>query len=931
MLKKSPFKEWTGQPVSSREYLKKAHSPTPYFMKSNFYKLSINFKSTNNSFVHLLAGFFLLFALNPTIAQPPKTIEKKFYTTAVVEGTVPLIDGIIDEAAWDRVEWGGDFIQLEPTDGGKATQKTNFKILYDDANIYVAFRCFDTAPDSIVRRMSRRDGFDGDWVEINIDSYNDKRSAFSFTSSVSGVKGDEFISNDGNNWDSSWNPIWFLRTKIDEEGWTAEVKIPLSQLRYADKEEQIWGIQMTRRDFRKESRSIWQYIPNNAGYWVSGFGELRGIKGIKPQKQIELQPYVVAQAETFEKQEGNPFATGRDSKVTGGLDGRIGVTGDLTLDFTINPDFGQVEADPSVIVIDGFQVFFSERRPFFVENRNIFDYQLTGSAWGGGYDSDNLFYSRRIGGAPHGYVGSDPSNNYYADQPQNTTILGAAKFSGKTNKGTAIGILEAVTAKEFAQIDNNGEQEEEIVEPLSNYFVGRVTQDFDGGNTVLGGVFTATNRQLEDTGLDFLHQSAYSGGVDFVHRWKERSWAVSATGLFSNVSGSTEAIMRTQQSFEHSFHRPDATHLSVDTTATSLFGHAGTVKLGKYGGLWKFEVGGTWRSPGLELNDIGFQRNADEIVAFTWGGLHFTNPFSIFRNMRVNIGQTSNWDFSGTHLYQGGGGNVNAMFKNYWFGTVGLFFETKDLSNRALFGGPALRKPTGIAYFAFVSTDNRKKISFNFNVFNALGWRETVRRNSYSVGVRIQPSNALNIGLNPSLNLHNRIIQYVSEQQFGNEPRYIAGTIDQKTFSLTARLNYSITPNLTLQYYGQPFISRGRYSEFKNITDPLNKDVFSQFYIYDNQQLSFDNEGGFYAIDEDRDGQIDYTFGDPDFNFIQFRSNLVARWEYIPGSELFLVWSQGTTNFADPNLRLISGLTDNLFSNQANNIFLVKLTYRFLL
>ena len=271
------------------------------------------------------------------------------------------------------------------------------------------------------------------------------------------------------------------------------------------------------------------------------------------------------------------------------------------------------------------------------------------------------------------------------------------------------------------------------------------------------------------------------------------------------------------------------------------------------------------------------------------------------------------------------------MFKNFWFSTLGVFFETKDVSTRALFGGPALRKPTGMAYFAFVTTDNRKKISFNFNTFAAFGRKKTVNRQNYSVGIRIQPSNALNISLNPSLNTHNRIVQYVSEQTWKDAPRYIAASIDQKTFSLTARLNYNITPNLTLQYYGQPFISRGRYSYFKQILDPLNKDIFNQFGIYNAQQISFEEQESYYNIDENMDGEVDYTFSDPDFNFIQFRSNLVARWEYVPGSELFLVWSQGTTSFADPDLRLISGLTDNLFSNKVTNIFLIKLTYRFLL
>lgn len=872
----------------------------------------------------------LSWVFNACIAQESaaKKIPKKIYTTKKITNTAPSIDGILDDSCWDSVEWGDGFLENQPKDGAKASQETAFKILYDDNNLYIAYRCFDTAPDSIVKRMSRRDGFAGDWVEINIDSYHDLRTGFSFTASVSGVKGDEFISNDGNNWDSNWNPIWYLKTQIDDQGWTAEVRIPLSQLRYGDKEEQIWGIQFTRRDFRDEARSIWQYVPNNSGYWVSGFGELHGIKGIKPQKQVEIQPYLVAQTETFEKQEGNPFATGRDSKITAGLDGKIGVTSDLTLDFTVNPDFGQVEADPSVLVLDESQVFFQERRPFFIENRNVFDYQISSSAWGGNFDSDNLFYSRRIGSVPHHFVGSNPENNYYATQPDNTTILGAAKFSGKTEKGLAIGILEAVTDKEWAKIDDNGEESKILVEPLTNYFVGRATQDFDGGNTVIGGVFTATNRQLKDTDLDFLHQSAYSGGFDLVHRWNNRSWAFKATGLLSQVNGSIEAITNTQQQFEHYFQRPDADHLSLDTTATSLFGHGGTVSVGKYGGNFRFEIGGTWRSPELELNDIGFQRNADEIASFFWLGYYIQKPFSIFRALRINMGGTSVWDFGGQELSQGFGINANANFKNLWNASFGVFQEITDISNRALFGGPALRKPTGNAVSGSVSTNQNLPFSIGINTFQA--WAEkAVRHQSYGMNLRIQPSNAFNISLSPNLSHHERIVQYARFAEFQDNPRYIAGSLDRHTLSLTARLDYNITPNLTLQYYGQPFISRGRYFDIKHLHDPINKVITNQFDIYNNDQISFEDDT--YSVDEDMDGEIDYTFSDPDFSFIQFRSNLVARWEYVPGSELFFVWSQGTTNFGNPSERLISSLTDNLFSRKINNIFLVKATYRFLL
>ena len=406
-------------------------------------------------------------------------IEKKIYTTSRVSGAVPEIDGKLTDAAWEQVEWGGDFIQYQPSSGEAPAEPTQFKILYDDKNLYLAFKCYDKEPEKIVRRMSRRDGFEGDWIEVNIDSYFDHLTAFSFTLSASGVIGDEAITNNGNNWDSSWDPIWFAKTSIDQEGWTGEARIPLSQLRFANKEHHVWGLQLTRRYFRKEERSTWQHIPNDAPGWVHMFGELHGISGIKPQKQLEIAPYTLAKIERFEKEEGNPFVTGKDEALSVGVDGKIGITSDLTLDFTINPDFGQVEADPSQVNLSAFQVFFQERRPFFVEGRTILDYRLTRSAWGGSFSSDRLFYSRRIGRSPQYFPSLE--GNEYIDRPQNTSILGALKLTGKTKKGLSIGVVETVTAEEKAVIDHEGSRREVTVEPLTNYFVGRVQQDIKPG------------------------------------------------------------------------------------------------------------------------------------------------------------------------------------------------------------------------------------------------------------------------------------------------------------------------------------------------------------------------------------------------------------------------------------------------------------------
>jgi len=881
----------------------------------------------------LLPVLFLLF--ENLFAQAPQVeiVKKQYFTQRIAESAIEF-DGKLDESAWENVPWGGDFIQYQPQENTPPSLPTQFKILYTDKFLVIGYRCFDSSPDSIVKRMSRRDEFPGDWVEINIDSYHDLRTAFSFTLSVSGVKGDEFVSDNGNNWDATWNPIWYAKTQVDEKGWTAEVKIPFSQLRYGNQTEPVWGIQVQRRIFRQEERSTWQYIPRNAGAWVSNFGELHGLRDLPSGKQVELAPYVVAQAERFEKQAGNPFADGSHNRVSVGLDGKLAVTRDLILDFTINPDFGQVEADPGAVRLDGYEVFFTERRPFFVESRNLFDYRLTGSEAGGEYDSDLLFYSRRIGGAPHAYP--DIANGEYADVPQRTSILGAAKFSGKTKKGWSIGVLESVTQREMATIDQNGERREELVEPFTNYFVGRVMKDYDQGNTIIGGIFTAVNREQ---GLEWLHRNAYSGGLDFQRFWKNRWWYVKANTQFSRVEGSQNAILQTQQGFVHLFQRSNARHLSVDSSRTSLTGTGGTVRIGKIGGIpdslggvFKFESGVTWRSPELELNDIGFLLAADEVNHFTWAGYQIQQPFSIFRTFRVNYNHWMRWDFGGQFLQLLFNTNIHGWFKNNCYVGTGFNWNPHSISNNALRGGSSLRMPGGLSNWAYVETDNRKKVAFSLNTYFAWGFGHTTRTQEYSTGVSFQPLDALRVSLFPGYN-HSwrKQDQYVAQTNFEGNLRTIVSEVKQQSFSLTARLNYNITPDLTVQYYGQPFIFRALYQNYGFVTDPLNRDFDARFHRYEGQEIQQTDD--VFSIDEDRDGSTDYDFRKPDFNFIQFRSNLVVRWEYIPGSEVFLVWSQGSTPdaYKDLDTPLVQSLFDNAFGQKPQNIFLVKFTYRFLI
>lgn len=885
--------------------------------------------NANLSLVFLLT-FFCVAGQQAKKPKPaPDFIPKKIYTTKALDGQeAPVIDGKLDDPVWEIVDWAGDFIENRPDENTPPSYQTKFKIIYDDRFLYIGVRCYDAEPENIVKRMSRRDGFEGDWIEFNIDSYHDKRTAFSFNVSVAGVKGDELVSENGNNWDDSWNPIWYTKTNVDAEGWTAELKIPFSQIKFGKEKNQVWGLQSTRRFFREEERSLWQRVPLDAPGWVSEFGELHGLKDIEPQKQLEIQPYTVARGITYEAEENNPFRDGNDADLNVGLDAKIGITNDLTLDLTVNPDFGQVEADPSAIALDGFQIFFREQRPFFVENNNIFDFSLSQSQAGNTFGADNIFYSRRIGRNPQGFPNTN--NGEFVDQPENTPIIGAARFSGKTKDGWAIGILESVTARRYATIDNNGDRRKEIVEPLTNYFVGRLQKDFNDRNSYIGGIFTAVNRDALSENISFLHRQAYTGGFDFKHQWNDRDWYLGGNINWSHVRGSAEAIQNTQESITHLFQRVDADHVEVDADETSLTGTGGNLQLGKVGnGHFMFETGGTWRSPELELNDIGFQRQADDIRHYTWVGYRTLKPDSTFRRVGINYNHWSAWDFGGNHNYLQFNTNSWQNWSNNWFTNLGFNYAPIQYSNFALRGGPRLRRSPWISFWNGINTDRRKKLRFSVFHNGRKAIDNSIRSYYIEAGFSYQPINALRVSVFPELGINNDKLQYVSNIDTPNGIRYLNGEIEQRTLSMSLRLNYNINPNLTVQYWGQPFISRGRYSNFKHVTNATAKNFEDRFLQYDADQISFADDT--FSVDEDGDGTTDFTFGNPDFSFIQFRSNLVIRWEYIPGSEIFLVWSQDVSQSGDPSEGLFTGLSNNIFGQKAQNIFLLKATYRFIL
>ncbi len=853
----------------------------------------------------------------------PAFSQIKTYSTKMITGNAPEIDGITSDSVWNLVEWGSGFLQREPYDGKEPSQETSFKILYDDNNLYVAIRAWDTEPDKIERRLTRRDEFEGDWVAIGIDSYADKLTAFSFAVNAAGVKADLIVTNE-DHMDLTWNPVWYVKVSTDSKGWSAEMRIPFTQLRFAKEQTHTWGLQIMRQLFRKQEFSVWQHIPVESSRWVSLFGELEGISGIKPKKEVEFIPYAMGNIETYQKEEGNPFATGNDNGYSLGVDGKIAVTNDLTLNFTVNPDFGQVEADPSEVNLTAFESFFEEKRPFFIEGSNIFNFPVTND---GPLGMDNLFYSRRIGRRPHGRP--ELNENEYSDQPEFSSILGAFKLSGKTRNGLSVGIMESIVKEEFATIDNAGERRKEVVEPMTNFFNTRLQKDFNKGNRILGGMFTATNRRIDDPSLEFLTKSAYTGGLDFTNFWKEKNYFFSATAIVSHISGSKESMLIQQTSSRRYYQRPDASHLTLDSNRTSLTGNGGTLEGGKIGGgHWRYGGFVTWRTPGLELNDMGYLREADIIQQIAWVGYRIWEPFGIFRSLNFNAAQWMGWDFGGNRLYLGADLNAHMQFKNYWSFGAGINRSGQDVSRSDLRGGPALKLPGSTNIWSFIETDERKRLIFQIRGFYGAG--DLSYSKNYRVGfeIRFRPLDALSISVEPSYSNNRWDIQYVVTEEYNNENRYIVSTINTESMSADIRINFGITPDISIQFWGQPFLYSGLYSDFKKITESQADDYYDRFHTYTSDELSYDVKDKVYSVDENQDGSIDYSFKNPNFDVFEFRSNLVARWEYIPGSTIYLVWSQGRDEYRENgNFNLGKGM-NNLFDIAPHNIFLIKISYR---
>ncbi len=843
-------------------------------------------------------------------------VPLRVYTTIRLTTEKPVIDGHLGDECWNTGTWEGDFTQWIPNEGAKASQPTEMKVLYDDDNIYVAIRSYDSEPSKIQRRAGRRDEFQGDVVGVGFDSYHDQRTGFEFHLTAYGQKIDDILTNPCNP-DFNWNAVWTGKVGMEDSAWTAEMEIPLSQLRYSNETEQVWGMHCWRWINRLQEESDWEVQSSTGPGVLYLFGELHGISGLKKSRRFEFMPYAVGKLQTTEKQPGNPFTdNGRSWAGTVGADAKIGLSSNFTLDLTVNPDFGQVEADPSVMNLTAFETFYEEKRPFFLEGSNIFDYDV---------DNMTLFYSRRIGHAPFYSPATDSGETM--KMPENTSILNAMKLSGKTAGGFSVGILQSLTSSEKAVIATTADdRRKETVDPYTNYVAGRVQQDFKQGNTMIGAIFTSTNRFIQDDHLAFMNRAAYTGGLDLLHHWKDKKYYVDAKFIGSYVAGDEAAMLNLQRASARYFQRPDADYLKFDSTRTHLAGSAGSINIGrKSKGLWRYSTGISWFSPGLEVNDIGYLQMADFFHQTNSVSYFVNKPVSVFRTYSIGLFECNHWDFGGRYLASNAELETRFEFLNKWAIELHPGYQTRHLDTRLLRGGEAIMTPSVWRIYSSAHTDNAKMLFAGIEVAYNQSAVKYYRYFEISPEIVFRPFNTLKLAAGVNYATQYNQLQYISTVSHQLSNRYILGTIDQQTLGLEFRIDYIITPELSVQYYGSPFVSRGKYSEFKKVTNPVEEDYSSRFEIFAGPVKT---ERSIF-FDDDHDAIADFSIPDPDFNFLQFRSNLVIRWEYRPGSTCYLVWSMDKTGGAEP-LNAALGESMKQFGNvYPDNIFLVKFNYWF--
>lgn len=873
-------------------------------------------------FLCLVAGVCTAAAgQQPPPGTRPGTTPKEARATRIPAGSVKL-DGRLDEAFWERAQPVTDFAQAEPEEGAAPTDGMEVRFVFDETALWIGAR-MRAEHAAIQDPMSRRDNGDqAEYLQIELDTYHDRRTAYMFGVTASGVRLDHFHPSDNEtDTDSEFDPVWEARTSVDATTWTAEMWLPFSQLRFNDTPERTWGLNIKRWRPTINEEDYWVVIGRTARGWASRFGELRGIDGVTPKQRFEVLPYVAGSSRVTSADDANdPFDSGANLGGRVGADLKVGVGSNMTLEATFNPDFGQVEADPAEVNLTVFETTFAERRPFFIEGNNILE-----------AGTSNYYYSRRIGARPN-----PPSGNQYVDSPDAATILGAAKLTGRLSNGLSLGFLAAVTDQEFAKVSNNGVRSEIEVAPRTEWGVARAIKEF-GRDAQLGAHMTLVHREM-DPGTTLAGRqtrNAITSGVDTRLRFKDRSYEASGNIGLTLLTGDATAISRVQQASGHYLNRLDQPNYRYDPTRTTLGGAQVVGNVSKVAGrhwLWSNNI--MIESPEFDPLDFGRLNYAGDLTTNHRLTYRETRPGKHLRAYSSQWSLVPYWYFdTNLGVRYNLQSNNSATFNNFWVSSLNVtrFFRGNDAQMTR--GGPSMGVPLGWAWTASLRNSTGAKTAWSASVnrrSNELG-DHTMTTN---VSLSARPTPSLQFSVAPEFADENGTAstfsgpinrQYITTIRGSGRPenfnnRYVFGVVDRTTLSAQFRVSYTFKPDVTLDVYAEPFAASGRYTAYGEMIRP--RDINLRMYGTDGTTIIRQSDGSYRVTD----GAASFTLANSDFNRRSYRSNVVLKWEWRPGSILYAVWQQNRLSETTDGAHVGAGDLFDSWSAPGDNIFLIKST-----
>ena len=860
---------------------------------------------------------------SPAIAGQRSSVDvrKEAQAARVDAGSIRL-DGRLDDEAWQRAIPITDFFQAEPVERAPATDHMEIRFVYDETALWIGARMDNSG--AIQAPMSRRDdGDQAEYIQIELDTYLDRRTAYMFGVTASGVRLDHFHPTDSQtDVDTQFDPVWEAKTSITERGWTAELWLPFSQLRFNDQPERVWGLNVKRWQPVLNEQDYWVVVGRTEVGWASRFGDLRGIEGVEPKKRLEFLPYVSSSSRlTGNRDRSNPFDNGLNLGGRVGGDMKVGIGSNLTLEATINPDFGQIEADPAEVNLTVFETTFSERRPFFLEGNNVL---VAGTG--------NYYYSRRIGARPTLTVSGD-----YVDYPDISTILGAAKLTGRFRSGTSVGFLTAVTDEESAEVSKTGLFSNVEVAPRTAWGLGRVIQEFGKYKSTVGAHLTVVHRDLGATDpLAALQvRNAITTGVDTRLRFGNRNYEATGNVGLTFLDGEPAAIARVQSASTHYLQRLDQPTIRYDPTRQNLNGAQVTAGLNKVGGRhWLWGTGNLMiESPEFDPLDFGRLNYAGDITLSPRLTYRETQPGRVFRSYSFQFIDTPYWYFDSDlgvrHNLQS---NNSFTLKNFWVTSLNITRYLRGLDAQGTRGGPSTGTPLGWSTTGSLRNATGSKtgwsgsVNLKTNEYDERSWDlfgSISARPSPSVQFSVEPeylneTGTAGIFSGPIARQYLTTLNGGRPETFGR--RYIFGLVDRTTFSTQFRFNYTFKPDVTLDVYAEPFAASGQYRGFGELEASHSRNL--RIYGTDGTTIARLADGSYTVTD----GPSTFSLSNRDFNVRSFRSNVVLRWEWRPGSTLYAVWQQNRASTVAQGQHV--GVNDLFGSLSApgDNIFALKTT-----